>query len=109
MSNFNFFVLAMATWRIANMLVAEDGPWMVFERLRLKAGLQPPPLPDGIRETDPPGRMPGSLFACTWCMSIYVATFWAGLFMLRPKIAQKIALPFALSAISCVVDNWGNQ
>lgn len=109
MRRFDFLVLALAIWRVANMLVNEDGPWMVFEHLRLKIGLQPAPAPDMVRETDPPGRMPGSLFACVWCLSLWVAGLFVALLAFRRKAAMWLAMPFALSSISCLLDEWGHR
>lgn len=107
MKPFDFILTALAVWRIANMLVNEDGPWMAFEHLRLKAGLQPPAYEGLERETDPPGKMPGSLFSCVWCMSVWVATaFWL-LWTLNKKIAKWLAVPLACSAVACLLD-WMN-
>lgn len=106
MRKLEFAVLALAVWRISNMLVKEDGPWMVFEHLRLKLGVQPPQPPSMVRETDPPGKMPGSLFTCVWCMSIWVGSAFALLFVLSRKVGYWLSIPFALSAISCVIDRW---
>lgn len=91
------------------MLVNEEGPWMAFEHLRLKVGLGLAPMPGGTRETDPPGQMPGSLFACVWCMSIYVGTLWAVLHAWKPVNAFRLALPLALSAIACLIDDFNSR
>lgn len=109
MTPLKFIILALATWRISNMLVEEDGPWMVFEHLRLKSGLQPAAYADLQRETDPPGKMPGTLFACVWCMSVWIAGGFVGMYALSRKAANWLALPFALSAIACLIDRWGNK
>lgn len=109
MNTLDFVILALATWRLSNMLVDEDGPWMVFEHLRLKAGLQPPAIPGLPRDTDPPGEMPGTLFTCVWCLSVWIALFFAALFLIEPQISVGLAIPFALSAISCLIDRWSKQ
>lgn len=109
MNWFSFFVLALAVWRISNMLVNEDGPWMIFEHLRLRAGLLPPEYPDSPRETDPPGEMPGSLLSCLWCMSVWVAGLFILLCALHYNLAFWAAMPFALSAVACLLDRWGNK
>ena len=101
---FNFTILSLAVWRISNMLVAEDGPWMVFEHLRLKVGLQPAPYADAMRETDPPGKMPGTLLNCVWCTSVWIAGFFVALYLWKRRLAHYLALPFALSAIACLID-----
>jgi hypothetical protein len=52
------FVLAtLATWRISHLLVAEDGPWEVFARIR--------------RRFDSSAM--GGLMDCFGCVSIWVA------------------------------------
>lgn len=109
MTPFTFVVLALAIWRISNMLVSEDGPWLMFEHLRLRAGLQPPEFPDMARDTDPPGQMPGILFTCVWCMSVWIAGGWLLLYALSATVAFWLAMPFALSAVACIIDRWGNQ
>lgn len=109
MTPFRFTILALAIWRIANLLVNEDGPWLVFEHIRLRAGLQPPAYPGLERDTDPPGQMPGILFTCVWCMSVWVAGAWLALFAISKSVAHWVAMPFALSAVSCMIDRWGNK
>lgn len=106
MKKFHFVVLALAVWRLSTMLVKEDGPWMMLEHLRLKMGLQPPQHPAMGRETDPPGQMPGSILNCVWCTSIYIGSFFTLLFAFNRRIALWAATPFALSAVSCMIDRW---
>ena len=36
----DFIILALAAWRLAYMLVEEDGPGAVFSRLRYRAGVR---------------------------------------------------------------------
>lgn len=106
MKKFDFVLLALATWRTATMLVKEDGPWLMFEHLRLRVGLQPPQHPAMTRETDPPGQMPGSILNCVWCTSMWVAAAFTLLFAFKRKAALWVAMPFALSSISCIIDRW---
>lgn len=101
-------IFSLATWRISNMLVNEDGPWLIFEHLRLKLGLQPA-LGPVVRQTEPPNQMPGSLFSCVWCISVWVAGFWLSLLLISQRVARWIALPFAFSAIACLLDEWGHR
>lgn len=82
---------------------------MVFEHVRLKAGLQPAAYPDLPRDTDPPGQMPGTILNCVWCASIYVAGFFLLLYALHHGVAYWIAMPFALSSVACMIDRWGNK
>lgn len=63
-------VVGLASWRLASLLVDEEGPGHVFARLRAAVG-----IPAG------PGELPDSLLAgilsCVWCASVWVApVFW---------------------------------
>lgn len=67
---------ALAGWRLANMLVNENGPWGVFSRLRYRLGLRP------ITAKNPEGKVVtqrvalntwAELFSCVWCMSVWTA------------------------------------
>lgn len=85
-----FVILALATWRLAYMLVHEEGPLHVFARLRWYAGA-----------TDYHGGKEDSVLSCVYCTSMYTApvmialsTFDAGLL---------IAHVFALSAVAVLL------
>lgn len=71
-----FVVLALAAWRVAHLLVAEDGPWAAFSRLRWAVGLRV------VVSQGNDGRPQASkvalngiagAFDCTWCMSVWTA------------------------------------
>jgi O-antigen/teichoic acid export membrane protein len=51
---FDFIILICATWRLANMLSREHGPFRVFSKMRERFPL-------------------GGLTACVYCMSIWCA------------------------------------
>lgn len=66
----------LACWRIASLLVNEDGPWSVFSRLRYKAGIR------SVVRQDAQGRPAVSRTAnnalaegltCVWCVSLWIA------------------------------------
>lgn len=62
-------VVGLAAWRLAVMLVREDGPWGVFERFRHALGVPPAGTP--YAEDEVP--MPGRILLCTWCASVWTA------------------------------------
>lgn len=95
----HLLILGLATWRISNLLVNEDGPFDFFARLRSALGVK-------YDETSRPygTNVFSKLWTCVWCISPYVGallTFgywrWSGLFIL-------ILLPFALSAAAVIAD-----
>lgn len=62
-------ICGLAGWRLASLLVAEAGPWDVFERLRTRVG-----VPNFGEVAS--GLIPG-MFSCVWCMSVWtVALCW---------------------------------
>lgn len=55
----------LATWRVAHLITAEDGPWNLVARLRRRAG----------------AGFFGDLMDCFYCTSIWVAVpfaYWVG-------------------------------
>lgn len=73
-------ILALATWRIAYMLVQEDGPRKIFERLR--------------------HRDKSGVFDCIYCTSVHVG-FWV--FFLWFIGWDILAYPFALSGLALML------
>ena len=63
-----FVAAALATWRVAVLLVEDDGPYLVFRKLRALAGVTRPAPGVVIAPTDLRGA-----FGCVRCMSLYVA------------------------------------
>jgi hypothetical protein len=66
-------LIGLAAWRMASLLVTEDGPWDVFLRLRLAIGTE-------RDELNPVAKM----FTCTWCMSVWTTALAAGLHSVAP-------------------------
>lgn len=87
-----FVVKGLATWRVANLLLEERGPYDLLTTIREVAG--------GVKHNEdvqPVSAPDNSLFSCIYCMSV-----WVGLaFAILPK---RLALPFALSAAAIFAD-----
>lgn len=94
-------ILALATWRMANMLsdTNQSGPFGILDKLRLAAGVRYDQLsvPYGTN-----GLSEGML--CIFCNSVWFGTGWMVLFLLDPIFAFYMALPFALSAAAILVE-----
>ncbi len=70
---------ALAVWRLAHLLVEEDGPFALLARLRWWAGLRT------IAARDAQGQMKVTRVAtttwaegltCVWCVSVWAAAFF---------------------------------
>jgi hypothetical protein len=97
MSLNTFFFLALAAWRFASLVANEDGPWMVFKRIRLRAEQ----WCKQYRFCNELGLY--ELVSCEWCNSIWLG---AGLTLLYLWIGESIlyiALPFALSTVAIII------
>ncbi len=50
---FRLLLATLAVWRITHLLAKEDGPWLLFDRLRR--------------------IVPGQLLSCFYCLSVWLA------------------------------------
>lgn len=110
MDSIQLLIFILATWRISSLLVNEDGPWFIFERLRTWSGIYwHTPMPYHIQSDRSPSlyldavkivpdRFWPQLLSCVWCCSIWVGIGWVILFRLFPWNALFLAAPFAFSA-----------
>lgn len=77
-----FLLLGFAGWRVAYLLVYEDGPFDLVARLRRLAGV---PLQGEAR-----GFLPG-LFSCVFCMSLWTVAGLTAVYALEPWIVVPVA------------------
>lgn len=92
-----FFYLSLAAWRLASLIANEDGPWMIFRRLRDRAEA----WCKNYRFCRELGLY--ELFTCEWCNSVWIG---AGLTLLYLGIGEAIlylALPLALSTVVIII------
>lgn len=64
----------LAGWRVAWLLIYDDGPWAVFARLRARVGVGRPGEVTWLAQ----------LFSCPWCLTIWTATAAWFLWALHP-------------------------
>ena len=99
----DYLILGLATWRISNLLVNEDGPWDIFPKLRHLAGVRYDEHSNAYSTT-----ALSKLAMCVWCLSLYLAGVLTLAYWFWPNIAIPISLPFALSAMAVLVDKVAN-
>ena len=93
----------LTVWRISSLLVAEDGPFLIFRRLRTWVGIQHDA--EGLVFLIPDGFLP-KLFSCVWCMSMWVSVAFLILRQFNSLISYYLALWMALSAVAILVEKW---
>jgi hypothetical protein len=88
-------VLALATWRVSNMLAdtEQTGPFGLLDKIRYRAGVRFGP--DGLAYGTN-GLSKGLL--CIYCNSVWIGIGLAVIFYFYPILAFYMALPFTLSA-----------
>lgn len=94
----DFFILALATFRISSLIADEDGPFGVFEWTRGKIG---------AKRDDKGANYGTNNFAvgvtCIWCNSIWIAAVIKGSDMYQHTITLIVLFPFALSAVALII------
>lgn len=96
----NYLIHALAAWRLASLLVNEDGPGAVFARLRHKAGVRSVVTRDG--QGNPTASRAALTpvaegLTCVWCVSVWTAALLA--LPLAPVRALRLVLAASAGAI----------
>lgn len=118
-------ILVFAVARISHLLAYEQGPFDIFERIRLLMGAKHLPFgePPATRHNlihrkqgdklillySVPTNEFGMLLYCHWCNSLWVAAFVTGLWLLDWRWALTFCLPFAFSTCSIMLDGVFNH
>jgi hypothetical protein len=87
----DFFVAALATWRVSHLLVNEDGPAGIFARLRARSA----------------GTGIGRALDCFGCISLWVATSAAIFISRRPLELLPVSL--ALSGAAFLLEKLSGE
>jgi hypothetical protein len=99
----DFVLWSLAVWRLAHLLVYEDGPWAICARLRLRAGI-------GYVVSQDANGQPISLrvangvlaeaLTCVWCLSVWCAVglLWLWSWPVTREFALTIRVILAVSA-----------
>lgn len=90
----NFLLIALASWRVSNLLVNEDGPNLCFRKLRERTGIIHDENGNKIvwSDTNP--------LHCIMCTSLYVAPV---LYLISTILIHMITI-LAISAVVCLID-----
>lgn len=99
MSWLELAVYAAATWRVTSILNDEDGPNLVVERMRHRAGVR---RTASGKQFAPAGSF-GAMMICPACASVAVGLLWAILAAFAGRVGFYAALPFALSTAAILL------
>lgn len=92
----HYLILALATWRLSNLLVNEDGPANIFVQTRAFVGVQ--------EYEDKQNNAIAGIFACIWCMSVWVGALFGMGWLAWGDAVLWVALPLALSTVAIAID-----
>jgi len=84
----DFLIIGLATWRLLSLLIDEDGPAMIFFRVRERVG---------------PAIMSRWGLDCFWCLSIWMGIVLTGIHWYSPIVIW-LCWPFALSAVVILIN-----
>lgn len=89
--------IGAAAWRLASLLVTEDGPGLIFMRLRGMVGV-----------VEEPGEQSSGflalLFGCMWCMTVWTTILMAGIWYLEP-VAVMICAAMTVALMPEILGN----
>ena len=100
MSLSKLIVAILATWRLASLLVNEDGPFKMFDWLRKRAGVY------FTDEVGTPLSFLGKLLSCMWCASVWIAAPVTAILFTDWWV---ILVPFALSTGVILIERGGRK
>lgn len=100
MNLITFIVLSLAVYRLSKLMAEEDGPFNSIDKLRYVVGVR----------TNDDGEIYGKNSVatgviCTWCNSIWIGLAITVAWFFTPYLVMLLCLPFALSAVTVVLDN----
>jgi len=90
-------VYSLATYRIAEIIVNEGGPFNVFGKLQRMTGV----IWDESSRPIPADNFFSEVLSCVYCLGVWIGIFFAVVSMFQFGIF--IAMPFAISAGALIV------
>jgi len=102
----DFVILSLAVFRLSMLLIYDNGPFNMFQRLRIRVGILYYDNGDMIEGEIYKGW--AGLLSCVWCLS-----FWWGLLLVLlhwafPAYTILFSTPFALSGLTGIYERLVN-
>lgn len=101
----NFLLVSLAVWRLTSLLAREEGPFLIFTKLRDKLGVKYDSLSRAYGTT-----FFSKLILCPWCLSIWISAVCAPFLIPETSgvylgISWYITYVFAISAFVIFFDS----
>lgn len=94
----------LSVWRISKIVTEEEGPGMIFSRLREISGAEY----DGVPEQWDLLSWHSKLLQCPYCLSVWVALFLALLRIINRKLYRITVVTFSGSAATVLIEDLNN-
>ena len=93
-------LLPFSVWRLSNILLREEGPFCIAQKIRCIAGVKYDDMSEPYGE-----NVISMALSCMWCLSVWVSFFMVLMVVfLSPILSAVIIAPFGLSALSIFID-----
>jgi len=113
MTILTFISLALATWRVSSLLAEEDGVFTALAMLRHAMGERFDEYsnqyikPMGDKVWHKLLKEVAEQMTCIWCCTLWIGLAWFILWVLAPKVAFYLSLPFSLSTVAVYINARG--
>lgn len=100
-------IIPLAVWRISNMLsdYEQVGPFDILHKIRIRTGMY-------YDQWSQPMYKSGSfadMMSCVYCNSIWLGIVFTILWLVNQEVTIIVSLPFALSAMAIIIEEWKNS
>lgn len=95
----NAVIAVSALWRVCSLLIDEQGPAHIFQRLREYAGIEyGHDIHGQLVKDSVPDTYTAQLLDCYWCLSLALAIPYTLLWLVVPNVTKWLSVPLAISA-----------
>ena len=96
-------VLFLSVWRISKIVTEEEGPGMIFTKLREISGAEHNGFSDWNDLT-----WHSKLMQCPYCLSVWVSLFLYLIYLINKNLFWGISMSFSGSAITVLIEDYNN-
>jgi hypothetical protein len=94
----SFIIGALAVYRLAHLITIDNGPFMVFDKLRK--------LADSLAEKNSIFKSLSLGLSCPYCVGVWAALFCAVLLVYRSTPTDIFLLTFGLAGLQSIIQKY---